>query len=256
MSSAGGGATNVVDPRHSTIVRTITRDVADGTTIPIYEAVPSEAARNQAVVVIQEAFGVNDHIEDVARRFAAHGYHAVAPHLFHRTGDPRLPYVPFEGVMPHMRALGAAAIELDVDAALDYLRDAGFGERSIAIVGFCMGGTVTVQTAARLALGAAVTFYGSGIVEGRWGARPLVEVAPALRAPWLGLYGDQDRGIPSEQVELLRRAAAHAPVETQIVRYPDAGHGFHCDARAEYTEAAARDAWRRTLEWLDVHLAP
>jgi carboxymethylenebutenolidase len=93
--------------------------------------------------------------------------------------------------------------------------------------------------------------------EGRFGFRPLVELAPQLRSPWLGLYGDLDPGIPVDQVEDLRGAAATAPVPTAVVRYAEAGHGFHCDARpANYHAASAKDAWVRTLDWLDRYLAP
>ena len=82
----------------------------------------------------------------------------------------------------------------------------------------------------------------------------LQDLAPRLRAPWLGLYGDLDQSIPVEHVELLREATAKASMPTEIVRYPDAGHGFHCDARDSYHESSATDAWRRTLEWFGRHL--
>src|SRR5436309_1749249 len=84
--------------------------------------------------------------------------------------------------------------------------------------------------------------HGGGIVEGRWGAPALKDLAPQLKTPWLGCYGDEDKGIPIEQVELLREAVVQAPVDAEIVRYPGAGHGFHCDARAAYHEPSARDA--------------
>lgn len=118
-----------------------------------------------------------------------------------------------------------------------------------------MGGTVSLVAGARSELGAAVTFYGGGVREGRFGEPALVDLAPTLRSPWLGLYGDADTGIPTEEVEELRAAAARASVETEVVRYPDAGHGFHCDARDAYDAPAARDAWSRTLEWLGRHLS-
>ena len=103
-----------------------------------------------------------------------------------------------------------------------------------------MGGTITFATAARLALGAAVTFYGGGVAEGRFGFPPLVELAPSLRTPWLGLYGDLDTGIPVEQVESLRAAVAGAAVDAEIVRYPEAEHGFNCDERASFHAAVGR----------------
>jgi carboxymethylenebutenolidase len=207
------------------------------------------------IVVIQEAFGVNDHIEDVAARFAACGWLAVAPHLYHRSGDPRFGYDDITVVRQHMGQLTADGVLADVDAALDHLAAAGVGPGATGIVGFCMGGTVALAVAARRDVGAAVTFYGGGVTQGRFGFRPLVEEAEDLRAPWLGLYGDRDTGIPVEEVERLREAAAASGQPTEIVRYPEAGHGFHCDARSSYHEPSARDAWDRTLAWFDRHLA-
>jgi carboxymethylenebutenolidase len=207
------------------------------------------------VVVIQEAFGVNDHIEDVARRFAAEGWLAVAPHLFHRSGDPKLGYGDFSTVMPHMQKLTAEGVMADVDAALDHLAAAGIPLRKTGIVGFYMGGTVALVAATRRDLGAAVTFYGGGVTEGRFGFGPLVEEATRLRAPWLGLYGDLDQGIPVDGVEQLRAAAASSGQETEVVRYAEAGHGFHCDQRDSYEPKSAQDAWARTLAWFDGHLA-
>ena len=95
----------------------------------------------------------------------------------------------------------------------------------------------------------------SGIAQGRFGVASQLELAPELQAPWLGLYGDEDQGIPVDEVEALRTAVAAAKVETEIVRYPDAGHGFNCDMRDSYHEPSAVDAWRRALEWFERHLA-
>jgi carboxymethylenebutenolidase len=117
-----------------------------------------------------------------------------------------------------------------------------------------MGGTVAFLAAVRRPLGAAVTFYGGGVTEGRFGMAPMVELAAHLQAPWLGLYGDADQGIPVDQVEELLAAVATAPVDAEIVRYPDAGHGFHCDMRADYHKDSAVDAWKRTLDWFESHL--
>jgi carboxymethylenebutenolidase len=221
--------------------------------MPCYEARPDDP--RAAVVVIQEAFGVNDHIEDVTRRLADNRYHAVAPHLFHRTGSPRLGYDDFGPVLPHMQALSDEAILADVDAALAHLDVAGWSPGQIGIVGFCMGGRVSFLVSARRQLGAGVGFYGGGIVTSRFPQFPaLVGEAPALQTPWLGLFGDQDGGIPVADVETLRAELAKAPVDTEVVRYPDAEHGFHCDVRPAHHEASAKDAWGRTLDWFAAHL--
>jgi carboxymethylenebutenolidase len=206
------------------------------------------------VVVIQEAFGVSPHIASIADRLAAAGYLAVVPHLFHRTGDPVIPYGDMAAVMPQMGALDAPGLDADVDAALDFLRSEDLEDSDIAIVGFCMGGSVALATAARVGLGAAATFYGGGVLEGRFGYLPLVDLARALRTPWIGFYGDEDQGIPVEQAEALAAAAAAADPPTELHRYPGAGHGFNCDDRDAYHPEAAADAWARMLDWFATHL--
>jgi carboxymethylenebutenolidase len=223
--------------------------------VPADEVIPDIPVRG-AVIVLQEAFGVNDNIIDVCRRFAAVGYRSVAPHLFHRDGIDALPY-DIELAMPQMAKLTADGIRADLAATRDHLAGEGFALSLTGIVGFCMGGSITFVAASEDAYGAAVTFYGSGIKAGRFGFRSLVDLAPHLRSPWLGLYGDLDRGIPVEQVEELRGAVATAHVPTAVVRYAEAGHGFLCDGRpAEYREAAANDAWARTIDWFERYLAP
>jgi carboxymethylenebutenolidase len=118
-------------------------------------------------------------------------------------------------------------------------------------VGFCLGGSVSLLTAARRPIGAAVTFYGGGVTQARWELPRLVDEAPNLQAPWLGLYGEEDGGIPVEQVEELRVAAASSGQTTEVVLYPGAGHGFNCDQRESFHPAASADAWARTLAWFD-----
>jgi carboxymethylenebutenolidase len=232
-----------------------TVQTADGP-MRLYEAVPDGTPKG-AVIVIMEAFGVNDHIEDVTRRAAAAGYHAVAPDLFHRSGGGSVPYDEFGKLMEHFAAVNDEGILVDVDAAIEHLHAAGFSDDRIGIVGFCFGGRVSFLVAARRSLGASVTFYGGGIVsKSPLPFEPLIGEAKSLRAPWLGLFGDKDKGIPPSDVEQLRAALDAAnPVPHDIVRY-DADHGFHCDGRpAVYDEAAAKDAWRRAIAWFDEHIA-
>jgi carboxymethylenebutenolidase len=232
---------------------TITIETGDGP-MPAFAAEPQGGARG-AVVVIQEAFGVTTHIEDIARRLATAGWHALAPALFHRQGSPVLAYDDFEAVMPVMQQLTADGLTVDLTACFDHLDRAGFPSSGTGIVGFCMGGTVAFYAATLRPLGAAVTFYGGGVGEGRFGLPSLLELAPSLQAPWLGLYGDLDQSIPTADVERLRQAVTAARVPAEVVRYPDAEHGFNCTDRPKvYNPAAAADAWQRTLDWFDGHL--
>ncbi len=234
--------------------RTVELTTPDGP-MACYEAQPREEPLG-GVIVIQEAFGVNDHIEDVTRRFASAGYHAVAPSLFHRAGGGTAPYGDFAKVIPLYEGLTDEGILHDVDAARSHLHAAGRGDEQIGVVGFCFGGRVTFLVALEHALGAAVGFYGGGIVTPRFPQFPgLIDRVSELKTPWLGLFGDRDESIPVEDVEKLRAALADAPVPAEIVRYPDAEHGFHCDVRDSYNPDAAKDAWARTLAWFEHHLA-
>lgn len=236
-----------------------TRDVlvetGDGP-MRLYEAMPEDGGVGRGVVVVQEAFGVNNHIEDVTRRFAAEGYHAVAPELFHRAGGGTAPYDDFERVLPKFAGLTDEGILADLEAAVAHLGDAGLPADAVGLVGFCMGGRSTFLFALERAVGAAVGFYGGGIVTSRFPQFPaLVDRVGELRTPWLGLFGDLDGSIPVDDVERLREALGAAPAPTEVVRYADADHGFHCDARASYHQPSAADAWARTLAWFDQHLS-
>jgi carboxymethylenebutenolidase len=222
---------------------------------PLTEMTPSGPPRG-GVVVIQEAFGITDYLTGVLADLAGAGWHAVAPHLFHRSGDPVFGYDEYDKIAGIFASLDAGAIAADVDDALAALERSGLGASRTAIIGFCMGGNVATVTATRHALGAAVSFYGGGVAAGRFGHPPLVEAARGLKTPWLGLYGETDPSIPVEEAEQLRAAAAASGVESELILYPEAGHGFHCHDRKDYAPTAAADAWSRMLAWLDRHVAP
>ena len=220
-----------------------------------YEAVPDGGA-STAVIVIPEAFGLNGHIEDVTERVAAAGHRAIGLDIFHRSGGGTAPYDNFEKVLPLFEGLTDDGLLDDIDAARAHLQDAGLADSSIGIVGFCFGGRTTFLAAVRRPLGASVGFYGGGIVTGRFPQfPPLVDQSASLQSPWLGLFGDADQGIPVDDVERLRTTLdEQATVDHEIVRYPEAEHGFHCDQRPAYHPSAAADAWQRTLVWFGQHL--
>lgn len=221
--------------------------------MPVHVAVPAGTAKG-AVVVVQEAFGVTPHIEDVTRRFARAGWYALAPAFFHREGSPVIDYEDVTKAIPVMQTLTPGGITTDLLAAFTNLRSSGYPDERTAVVGFCMGGTLAFYAATLRPLAGAVTFYGGGVAQGRFGLPALIDLAPSLSTPWLGIYGDKDESIPVGEVERLAAAVAAAPVEAEIVRYPEAGHGFHCDDRpAHFAPDAARDAWTRTLGWLEHH---
>ena len=221
--------------------------------MPAALAEPSGTPKG-GIVVIQEAFGLTDHIVDITRRLADAGWLAVAPALFHRQGSPVFDYGDYEKMFPVFKELSADGVNVDLDATLSVIAERGIPAERTGMVGFCMGGSVTMQTAARLPLGAAVTFYGGGVAEGRFGFPSCLDIAAELTTPWLGLYGDLDKGIPVDDVEALRVGVKQAKVDTEIVRYPEADHGFNCDARESYHAPSATDAWVRTLAWFDRYI--
>lgn len=232
---------------------TVSLPTSDGP-MAAYRAAPDGSPLG-GVIVVQEAFGLTDHIEDVTRRFAGAGYLTLAPALFHRTGAPTVPYDDYEGTKPHTAALSRDGLVADLDASFGHLRELGVPAQAQAVVGFCLGGSVATFAATAYAVGAAVSFYGGGVSQGRFGLEPLADLAAGLSTPWLGIYGGSDQSIPPEDVERMRTEAGRAPVPTDIVVYDGAQHGFHCDARpAAFDPVAAADAWSRTLDFLAAHL--
>jgi carboxymethylenebutenolidase len=231
----------------------ITLTTADGP-MRVYEAIPDGPTRG-AVIVIQEAFGVNSHIEDVTRRTAEAGFHAVSPELFHRSGERAFaPYDDIQQAIGLIQKCSNDTMLMDVDATIAHLNAQGYTNDSIGIVGFCMGGRVTFLTAARRKIGAAVGYYGGMIVSSPFPAiGPLIDEAGSLQTPWLGVFGEADAGIPMSDVATLTAALKGADVAHHVITYPGADHGFHCDDRPVYHEQASKDAWPRTLAWFALH---
>jgi carboxymethylenebutenolidase len=197
------------------------------------------------VVGAHEAFGLDGWFTSTCESLAADGWMVVAPHLFHRTGDPVLGDLTEAG--PHLDALTLEGVLADVDAAVARLdRPAA----SVGIVGFSMGANVALNVAAARSLGAAVGFYGGGIRTTRLALLCGLACLGALQTPWLGLYGARDPTTPASDLDALEGVAAASSVEARVVRYPTAGHGF---LRREGWVAV--DGRRRALAWLDGHLA-
>ncbi len=220
---------------------------ADGFSVPAYVAEPQGKPR-AAVVVVQEIFGVNSHIRSVADRFAAEGYLAVAPATFERVKPGvELGYTDADmqagfGLKTAVDALPGTGVMQDIQAAIDHAVQAGGGK--VGIVGFCWGGLLTWQAACTLnGLSAAVPYYGGGITSPE-------EIARHAKCPVLAHFGDQDHWIPLEGVEAFKKA--HPEVEAHVYA---ANHGFNCDQRGSYNEAAANKARERTLAFFADHLA-
>lgn len=208
------------------------------------------------LVVVQEAFGVNDHIQDVCRRFAARGHVVVSPDLFHRQGTGTLPYSEIATAKKLLSEVTDDQVADDLDAAIGALRDdTGVTPGSIAVVGYCFGGRCAYLAATRFPeLTASVVYYGGRIAPG--GEGPLLEATPAIGCPVLGHFGAEDASIPPEEIRTIDEALGKAGVDHLLVTYPDAGHGFACDARpANFHAEATASAWDLTTAFLSAAFA-
>jgi carboxymethylenebutenolidase len=224
-----------------------------GTAVPLTACLPP-GPRRSGVVVLHEIWGMTPGIERVTSELCEQGYAAVAPHLYHRQGEQGVTDGNVRRARQLLRTLSAPGIEGDIRTAIAHLSRAG--AHRIGILGFSMGASLALWAAASTPVAAAVSFYGGGIRRARWpGIAPGIELARRLSTPWIGFYGDKDRGIPVAQVEQLRTALASAPVPGEIIRYPHAAHAFAlAPADRGYDAAEAADAWRRTRAFLAEHL--
>lgn len=212
---------------------------SDGVTLPVYRAEPTGEVKGN-VVVVQEIFGVNAHIRSVCERFAEEGYRAAAPQVFERQAPGFERDYTGDAVVEGREILG----ELDFDQAARDIQAAGrlLGKQKFGVVGFCMGGSLAYKAAMTIPdVGAAVAYYGRHVPD-------LAVDDP--QCPTLLHFGEQDGTIPMDRVELARQRQPDLPLYT----YP-AGHGFNCDARADYDPESSRLAWQRTMVFLDENLA-
>jgi len=219
----------------------------------VYRARPMQST-GKAVIVLQEAFGVNAHMQDIARRFAASGFLTLAPDLFHRTGIRELSYAQHGEAVALTAQIDAQAITTDTAALLEYLHATeGIAAPHVGIVGFCFGGRAAFTAAAKLpAQGPVVVFYGPGIAAG---PHAVLHAATAIKAPMLLHVGAHDPTIPPDQVQAISDTLRAANVRFTQHVYADAGHAFVCDARPEmYRADAALTAWQRTQAFLNTHL--
>lgn len=228
---------------------------ADGQ-IPAYRAMPASGGPFPVVLVVQEIFGVHEHIKDVCRRFAKLGYLAVAPELYARQGDVSQMTDIQEIVSSVVAKVPDSQVMSDLDATVDWAEKSGKGDvKRLGITGFCWGGRIVWLYAVHSArLKAGVAWYGRlvGQANDLTPKYPLDLVAD-LKAPVLGLYGGADQGIPNETVEQMQAALKTAGKPSEIVLYPDTPHGFYADYRPSYRKEQAEDGWKRLQEWFKKH---
>jgi len=229
--------------------------VRDGE-IPAYHAMPAKGGPFPVVLVVQEIFGVHEHIKDICRRLAKVGYLAVAPELYARQGDVSKETDIQKIISTVVSKVPDEQVMNDLDAAAAWTKKSGKGDTSkLAVTGFCWGGRIVwLYAAHNPALKAGVAWYGRlvGTASDLTPKHP-IDLVAELKAPVLGLYGGADSGIPNDTVERMQKALKDAGKPSEIVVYPDTPHGFHADYRPSYRQDKAGDGWKRMLAWLKDH---
>ncbi|MEP0871409.1 dienelactone hydrolase family protein [Trichocoleus desertorum AS-A10] len=224
--------------------------VKDGN-IPAYRAMPAKGQNFPVVLVIQEIFGVHEHIQDVCRRFAQLGYVAIAPELFVRQGNV-LKLSSVDEIRKVVAKVPDAQVLSDLDATVNWaVKSAKGNGKRLGITGFCWGGRMTwLYAAHNPQVKAGVAWYGR-LVGDRSPLTPrhAVDIAPQLKTPVLGLYGGEDTGISLETVEEMRDRLKLGRSKSQIIVYPDAPHAFFADYRPSYRDRDAEDGWKRLQAW-------
>ncbi len=252
-------ATPVTTPAEALLTEDVTFSGAGGYQLPAYLARPNnKRGRLPVVIVVNEIFGVHDYIKDVCHRLANEGYVALAPDYFDRAGDPAA-FADFAQIMPIVSATPYEQVMADTQGAVNWLKQQSFANAdAIGITGFCWGGNVVWMSAARVPeIKAGVAWYGRLVKPAdSQEQRPYpIDIAATLTKPVLGLYGENDGGIPVSTVEQMREALAANgnPSGSEIVVYPGVGHGFHADYRESYNAEAANAGWARLREWFRQH---
>jgi carboxymethylenebutenolidase len=224
--------------------------------MPAYRALPEGKGPFPVVLVVQEIFGVHEHIKDLCRRLAKEGYLAVSPELYARQGDVSGMTNIQEIITKVVAKVPDKQVLDDLDATVDWAQKSGKGNTDkLAITGFCWGGRIVWLYAAHNSkVKAGVAWYGRLVGE----ADPLhpihpVDLASSLKAPVLGLYGAADTGIPVASVDKMRDALKQSKLDSEIIVYPDTPHGFNADYRPTYRKSEAEDGWKRMLAWFKKH---
>ncbi len=228
--------------------------VKDGE-IPAYKAVPAKGKNFPVVLVIQEIFGVHEHIQDVCRRFAKLGYLAIAPELFVRQGDvSKLSNI--DEIRQVVSKVPDEQVLSDLDETVNWaVKSAKGNANRIAITGFCWGGRITwLYAAHNPQVKAGVAWYGR-LVGNSTELTPKhpVDIASTLKVPVLGLYGGKDTGIPVNTVEQMRDRLKSSSSKSEIIVYPDAPHAFFADYRPSYREEEAKEGWQKLQAWFKQH---
>ncbi len=219
--------------------------------IPAYRAMPANGKNLATILVVQEIFGVHEHIKDVCRRFAKLGYLAIAPEMFFRQGDVSKLTDNKEIFAKVVNFVPDAQVMSDLDSAVAWAGKNGADGKRLGITGFCWGGRITwLYTAHNKNVKAGVAWYGRLVGQGsEMTPKHPIELVDQINAPVLGLYGGADAGIPNDTVDKMIAALKEKGKPSTIHLYPDTPHAFHADYRPSFRKEQAEDGWKRATEW-------
>jgi carboxymethylenebutenolidase len=230
---------------------------AAGGDMPAYRAMPATGGNLPVILVVQEVFGVHEHIKDMCRRFAKIGYFAIAPELYARQGDPSKIADIAKLISDIVSKVPDAQANGDLDACVAYAKASGKADvAKLGITGYCWGGRTTLMYAAHNPnVRAAVAWYGPTGRSYYPGDKTAMDVAGSIKCAVLGLYGGADSGIPNDTVEKMFAAIkAGGNTKSEFKIYPDTPHAFNADYRPSYRKEAADDGWKRATTWFKANL--
>jgi carboxymethylenebutenolidase len=224
--------------------------------MPCHLARPASGGPYPGLVVVMEAFGLNDHIRSITGRFAAEGFVAISPNLYFRQPNNVVGYNDLPGAFRLMGSIGDDQVVADMTAAINYLKTLKEVRPAFGTVGFCMGGRISFLTACRNSdVKASAPFYGGGMVTSRQPeVKPPIAYVGGLKAPVLAFFGGKDAFIPLSEVDSFRDALKKAGKAAEVVFYPDADHGFMCDDRPSHHPQHAKEAFAKTIAFFKQNL--
>jgi carboxymethylenebutenolidase len=225
--------------------------------MPCHLARPASGGPYPGLIVVMEAFGLNDNIRGLTDRFAAEGFVAISPNLYFRQPNNVVGYDNLPGAIKLMGSVNDDQIAGDTGAAVNYLKTLKEVKPKFGTTGFCMGGRVAFLTAVRNPeVYATAPFYGGGMTRpGQPGGRAPIDDAGNLKGPVLAFFGGKDAFIPMAEVDKFRDALNRAGKPAEIVLYADADHGFMCDERPSYNPVHAKEAFAKTIAFFKQNLA-
>src|SRR5713101_8243707 len=224
--------------------------------MPAHLARPASGGPYPALVVVMEAFGLNDQIRRITNQFASEGFVAIAQNLYFRQPNNVVGYNDLPGAFRLMGTVNDDQVVADMGAAIDHLKTLKEVKPSFGTVGFCMGGRIAFLAACRNpAVRATAPYYGGRMVKSSApAAKPPIVYVEGLKAPVLAFFGGKDAFIPITEVDKFRDALTAAGKKPEVILYGDADHGFMCDDRPSYHPTHAKEAWPKTIAFFKTHL--